>query len=359
MKDIDWYEVTRAGFEYVDEQCDAYLASLYRIRRDRDAVKAQLYSVGETSTAILGFTGAAQKAILITAASFGLAADLTDNASSSLLFAMDPSDVQTLVKNQANAYRAGVAAQRQNYNTSNAAMEGIRGYLNLCLPVSIEAQVRGALQGTVYVAQTTGFGVPSLNRVQTASVNIASINPSQEDIKKKAVPVPQKISVDALSGGLLPGDVAISKSEVKELQKKLCVKDDGDIGGVGSATRAAIKLFQQTAISGSGGILDAGTKAEIARLSECKTEVHRNIYEHYLLSNEAATISLKKTLRKYVQEKAATFPALQDLVAKEAFVTGPDLNADNRKVITEIQKANPGMVADGSYNAAVAALISD
>jgi len=186
-----WYEATRAGFDYVDEQCDAYLAALYRLRRDRDSTKSQIQSFGITTTAILGFTEALPKTILITAAAFGLAAQATDNASSALLFAMDPSDIQTLVKSPTDAYRAGADTQQMNYTTSNAAIEGIRGYLKLCLSVSIEAQVKAALQGTLHVSRTTTFGVPALNRVQTASPNAVGVALTSNDLLTQRVYVPK------------------------------------------------------------------------------------------------------------------------------------------------------------------------
>ncbi|MEN3149100.1 hypothetical protein ABCW43_17520 [Neorhizobium sp. IRAMC:178] len=348
---VDWYEVTRAGFDYVDEQCNAYLGALYRLRRDRDSTKAQLNAIGNSTTAILGFTEAAQKAILITAASFGLAAQLSDNASSSLLFAMDPSDVQMLVRNQADAYRAGAAAQRLNYDSSNAAMEGVRGYLNLCLPVSIEAQVKAALQGTLYVARTTGFGVPSLSRVQTASVNIATINPTTQEISRGRIYVPPPIPVDQRSPGLMTGDLYITRSEMKGLQSRLCVKDDGEIGGPLSVTREAIKSVQRFNLKPANGNLDAGTKQSIAEMQACDTSKHQNTYEHLALKDDLETATLKKALKGYVEAKGVPLDtALKDNMAKPEFLTGAILTADNRKVMLAIQKSKGGMIADGRYS---------
>lgn len=358
---VDWYEVTRSGFDYVDEQCNAYLAALYRLRRDRDATKAQLNAIGNSTVSMLGFTDVAQKAILITAASFGLAAQLTDNASSSLLFAMDPSDVQTLVRNQAYAYRAGAAAQRLNYDSSNAAMEGVRGYLNLCLPVSIEAQVKAALQGTLFVAQTTGYGVPSLNRVQTASVNIATINPSRQEISRGKIYVPPPPPVDRRSPGLMTGDVFVTKSEMIDLQNRLCVKATGEIGGPLSHTREAIKSLQQYKIMPSiDGVLDAGTKQMISDEPKCEPSRHENIYEHLALKNDAETTALKARLKAYVVAKKVPLDAtLSANMNKDEFLAGNVLNADNRKVMRAIQKFNGGMIVDGRYSAAMAQLVVD
>ncbi|MBY3378925.1 hypothetical protein [Rhizobium laguerreae] len=355
---VDWYEVTRSGFDYVDEKCDAYLSALYRIRRDRDASTSQLAALGGTSTAILGFTGAAQKAILITAASFGLATQLTDNASSSLLFAMDPSDVQSLVKSQTDAYRAGAAAQQENYRTSNAAMEGIRGYLNLCLPVSIEAQVKAALQGTLYVAKTTGYGVPALNRVQTSSVNSATINPTRKEIATGKIYVPPPIPKDRASVGLTANDVYIAKSEMKVLQGKLCVTADGDIGGDQSSTRAAIRTVQQFNLMESRGFLDVGTKATINAMKICDTTVHQNTFEHLALNDPAEIAAVKNALKGYTEAKEKTLePGTKDLVTNADFLKGESLNGENRKVISAIQKSRTGMTVDGGYSATLRDLL--
>ncbi|TCA08575.1 hypothetical protein [Rhizobium leguminosarum] len=362
---VDWYEVTRAGFDYVDEQCDAYLGALYRLRRDRDTIKSQLVATGTATTSILGFVDAAPRAILITAAAFGLATQLSDNATNSLLFAMDPADVQSLVKSQTTAYRAGAAAQRVNYNTGNAAMEGVRGYLNLCLPISIEAQIKATLQGTLFVARTTNFGVPEVNRIQTAQVSVTGLTPSKPDIRKKSVPIPPGPKQDALSAGLTDTDLKTAASEMSVLQKKLCVAVDGKIGPPNSETRQALAIVQAVGSRPRTGYLDLQTKTDVTQLSDCNTALHKNVFEHVEFSKPGALAKVQNRLKAYItehkdlaEEKEALSPVVA-LAESASFVGGDSLSESNRKVLAAIEEAKTHKPGSGVYSYAMARWLAD
>ena len=354
---VDWYEVTRAGFDYIDEQCSTYLSALYDARRARDATNRQLQSLDGATSAILGFANAGSQAILITAAAFGLATQSVDNASSALLFAMDPTDIQALLRSQSTAYRIGVSSQSASYRTSIAAMEAIRGYLNLCLPVSIEAQVRAALQGTQYVASPTNYGVPSLARIQTGSANVQAMVPSRQALAGSPVPVPATPAADALAKGLLPGDVAIAAAEMMALQKRLCVKADGNIGGPNSETRVAIQSVEFTLGRPQSGKLDEAAKTAITSMTDCETSIHRTAYEHIILATAGEGVAVKKEIKAHIDGSNIFSADIKALVAKPDFIQGDVLSADNRTAISAIQAATPGMVIDGNLTPTVHSLL--
>ncbi|MGV8831779.1 MAG: hypothetical protein ACOH2N_07390 [Devosia sp.] len=350
---VDWYEVTRAGFDYIDEQCSTYLSALYDARRARDATTRQLQSLDGATSAILGFANAGSQAILITAAAFGLATQSVDNASSAMLYAMDPTDIQALLRSQSTAYRIGVSSQSASYRTGTAAMEAIRGYLNLCLPVSIEAQIRAAVQGTQYVASPTNYGVPALARVQTASANVQAMVPSRPALVGSPVPVPATPAADALAKGLQPGDVTITAAELMALQKRLCVKADGNIGGDDSETRSAIKMVEYTKGRPQNGKLDDRAKSDITSMTDCDVSIHQTAYEHIFLATEGEGVAVKKEIRAHVDGSNLFSAEIKALVAKPDFIQGDALSADNRAVIAAIQSLKPGMVADGKLTPSV------
>src|SRR5262249_3935432 len=56
-----WYEVSQAGFNFVDDECRAYFNAIFFLNRDKDQLKSGLSAVGATTAAILGVTGASSK----------------------------------------------------------------------------------------------------------------------------------------------------------------------------------------------------------------------------------------------------------------------------------------------------------
>ncbi|MBB5752176.1 hypothetical protein [Prosthecomicrobium pneumaticum] len=351
---VDWYEVAVAGFGYVDEQCAAYLDGLYRVRRERDHIKSQLTSIGGTTNSILGVADASKAAIAITAAAFGLGSQITDNASAAVLYSMDPADIDVLLKNQMQAYRNGVALQRSNYSSSSTAMEAVRGYLNLCLPVAIEAQIKAAIQNTVYVAVASPSGVPTLERVQTASQpRLADVRTGTDNVR----PAPQPVAAN-----LLPGDIpSLTPEQVKIVQRRLCVAVDGDLGGPASDTRKALGILQGRMASFSTPTLrlDPGTLRAAVELPDCDPARRADTYEQVHLRNEAEIKALQERLRMYINRTSHEYinNDTKIIVNKESFVSGDRLNDQNRYIINIIQKIN-GKEETGKYSEEVALAIT-
>ena len=82
----DPYIITLAGFNFVDEQCDAYLHELFIIDQDRDKLKAGLNSAGLVTNAILAATPASKTSMAIVAQAFGLSSQFTDTVANSYLY---------------------------------------------------------------------------------------------------------------------------------------------------------------------------------------------------------------------------------------------------------------------------------
>jgi hypothetical protein len=67
-----WYEVSTAGFNYVDDECRLYFNELFFLNREKDQLKSGLAALGATAAAVMGVTGATTKSISIVAQAFGL-----------------------------------------------------------------------------------------------------------------------------------------------------------------------------------------------------------------------------------------------------------------------------------------------
>lgn len=136
-----WYEVTQAGFNYIDDQCTIYFRELFFLNRDKDQIKAGLAAAGATTAAILGVTGASAKSIAVVAQAFGLASISTDLIAGTYLYQMPPATAQGFVKEMQLAYRSGAYTRRTLINSPSTSYHALQDYLSLCLPPTIEAQI--------------------------------------------------------------------------------------------------------------------------------------------------------------------------------------------------------------------------
>jgi hypothetical protein len=147
-----WTAFTEAGMNDIDQRCDAYLGWLDAQRRDRTPVLSQIAAMGAATAGIMGVTGVGTHAIAIAATAFGLAGTSYANWNSRLLLDVDHSTVQTVVYTRQQQYRkanAGVIVPDRA-----AAIYLLRGYLRICMPITIETDInttvalvqRGALE---------------------------------------------------------------------------------------------------------------------------------------------------------------------------------------------------------------------
>jgi len=340
---VDWFQVTTAGFNYVDGECRAYFGALEAFRRSRDGWKAGIGAVGTAASSVLSLASASNLAIGVTAQAFGLASQLTDITSASILYAMDPADLQLLVRREMDAYRRAVEAAPEKYNTSNAAMAAIGGYLNVCLPVSIEARVKDTIMGTGFVPGSGGTIIPEIARVQSASPGVAV--PTVEQLKQsgpKSSVRPPKPKADEIVTKL-EGEVNITIGLAKDYQNRLCVPDDGVFGGLDSKTRKALVMVQRFYRLPTDGKLTPATQQKVENLPLCDHNIHKNSWEHLALQ-DANSVSgdngIQVHLRTYVHEHIDSLPdgmKLDGVAQNPIFRGGDRLTKENREVIAAIQ----------------------
>jgi hypothetical protein len=142
---ITWDQVIRAGLDYADGRCEAYLHALYRLDRDKKTAVSQTGLIGSATAGVQAAAKAAAKEVAIVAILFGLTSSTIENISSNLLYELEPSSVRTLVKALQSQYRERLSA---GYADRPGAMTALRSYAVLCTPANIEAEVNLAVKKT-------------------------------------------------------------------------------------------------------------------------------------------------------------------------------------------------------------------
>ena len=238
----DWYLVSEAGFNYVDDQCHAYFDSLFFLDRGREQIKSGLIAAGQTTAAILAVTGAAAPSLAIAAQAFGFAASATDLTAGTYLYRLPPATTQGFVEKLQLAFRDAALASRTRVTSPTAAYYLIQRYLNLCLPPHIEAEI------TKQIASTNAFGVPTPNGA-LFSIETVSATPAARDAD-----IPVLTKVDGALPKLTPArpihlsmnrfgrtEADLSAAEIKCFQIVAGGTTlDGDLGPIDSPTRHAI-----------------------------------------------------------------------------------------------------------------------
>jgi hypothetical protein len=142
---VTWDQVIRAGMDYADGRCEAYLHALYRLDRDRKTAVSQTGLIGSATAGVQAAAKAAAKEVAIVAILFGLTSSTIENIASNLLYELEPSSVRTLVKALQSQYRERLSP---GYADRPGAMTALRSYAVLCTPANIEAEVNLAVKKT-------------------------------------------------------------------------------------------------------------------------------------------------------------------------------------------------------------------
>lgn len=241
-----WYEVTQAGFNYIDDQCRAYFNAIFFLNRDKDQIKTGLTAVGATTAAILGVTGASATSIAIVAQAFGLGVVGTEVVAGTYLYQMPPAVAQGFVKELQLAYRDGAASRRNSIRTASAAYGMIQGYLALCLPPTIEAKIAEHVAGARGVPDpTTGNGNTQFGITTVTPPPVTRAEIRQNIITNPDAPLtrPRPQTPTFSSTRLTPFETKLSVKDIRGLQTALCLTPDGDLGPLNSPTRMKISKY--------------------------------------------------------------------------------------------------------------------
>lgn len=229
-----WYETTLAGFNFVDDQCSDYFSQLYELDRNSRATVAGLGAFAQTASAILAVTGADVLTITSVAQAFGLATSLTQITANSFLYRLPPAATRDFVRSTMGAYREGVAQEANSINNPAIAYSYIRGYLDLCLPVTIEGMLVDTVSSIEATPGTAAGGRVGISLASSAGAPAALNEPtSTQETLQRSTPTP-----------LGTAEQTLSPVTIKRIQVFLCLNNiDGEIG---PQTRQAMADFFTT-----------------------------------------------------------------------------------------------------------------
>lgn len=261
---VSWYEVTRAGFNFVDDQCTTYFNTLFKLRRKDDALKSGLTAFNATSNAILGVTGSSILTMTAVAQAFNLSYKLSDIHSDTFLYNLPPSDTSEFVRKMQRAYRDGVALKPALIANPTESYHQIQEYLSLCLPQTIEARLvehvadaraeptvgrSGAEVGVIVGSATSATEKARLERIASAGTRLPTVTPPP-----------------SVAGHINPFEMQLGPSEIGAIQEALCVKVDR---AWGAGTRAALVEFYDGAGDPRPWIAQSGiTGSDMVKLRE-------------------------------------------------------------------------------------------
>jgi hypothetical protein len=114
---VNYYEVAKAGFNYVDDQCRSYFDEMFFIDRGRSQIKSGLAAASGTTAAILGVTNASTLTMSVVASAFGFASTATDIVTGTYLYALPPATTEGLVNRLQAKYRDEVAKAHADIST--------------------------------------------------------------------------------------------------------------------------------------------------------------------------------------------------------------------------------------------------
>jgi hypothetical protein len=271
-----YYEITEAGFNYVDDRCMEYFSELFYLNRRREAAKAGLGAFSQTSNAILAATGASGLSMAIVAQAFGLAQNVTDIAAGTYLYQLPPATTLSFVKKLQGAYREAAAARRGQINSPATAYHIIQDYLSLCLPPVIEAKLiehvsdAAATPARSSSAANIDIDVGSAVQPSAGSSATAPLSNAHDPL-----PAPKKTVQDPNAVGAF--ERRLGGARVKKIQRSLCVVPAN--GVLDEATRVAVdELFRGIKEQGNTSTFPSARQggiqaAHMKKLREAETAV--------------------------------------------------------------------------------------
>ncbi|QRM54669.1 hypothetical protein [Sinorhizobium sp. BG8] len=152
------YLTTLAGFNFVDEQCDVYLKELFVLDQERTRLRRGIDSAGLLTNAVLATTTASKATMAITTQAFGLTSQYVDVLANGYLYGVNAATIFGIVSKLQAAYRDQTDKDKTKINSTPAAYARIRGYLQLCMPPSIESKINEALASATAVAGSKATG---------------------------------------------------------------------------------------------------------------------------------------------------------------------------------------------------------
>jgi hypothetical protein len=310
-----WPLIVQAGLNDIDARCDSYLAWLDQKRRENAAILTEIGAIRFAVDALTNpnVTGVSAVGLAAISAAFGLATNTVNNFNS-LLLQVDHTTVQNVVVTNRQIYRADVLTLSTSINNKPAAIHTLRGYLSICMPMTIAANINS----TVTVYQQTGNlpggnnpVLPMVNAPFTARQPAPTTPPDRGGLKA------QHPEFAVWFKDYAPEKFPIST--ITLIQNVLCVpiKEVGQPPGPQTTTTAHIEIFEETSTVRAAdskkithdGKIDTKERDLLIGEGGCNRDLVQNYFERRLTNNGAIT-DVSAIIKLLNKEK---LPGLADL----------------------------------------------
>lgn len=229
----DWYRVVQRGYIFVRGRCNEYFTRLHSFDRDTRAFQTGLDAFRQTADAILAVTGATKLTMTVVSQAFGLTSSMTRTVADSYLYTLPPAPTRDFVFKMLDAYQDESALTQAAVTTPEEAYMRVQGFLDLCLPVTIEANLLGHVNNSVATAEGGRSG--STVQVHVGSTDTVRMLKSLiDDPDTRMTPIPGS------PNDPFPYEQNIKPWQWAEVQRAICANVDGDPG---PATHVAIAEF--------------------------------------------------------------------------------------------------------------------
>jgi len=301
----EWKAFVVAGFEYADSQCEDYMEALRRLEIARKRSTQQLGLFGGATAGILGIVGAASSAIAITAVAFGLATATIDNLANSLLYELKPSEVRDLVRRTRLAYEQEL--KPDNWQDRPSAFRTIRGYVALCLPTVIEANVTAAIRVARPQGTTTSSGLrssPPAIDMAPATSTVTIVRPG-EPVRPTPPAPPAELAGDRLGSD----ENFLTRQQAIVIQRALCLPADGLTGNMDKATRDAIQSYRGFTRRADNGGLIVGEINFLLTAGACDGgRGYQNAYERFAFPSADKISELQRAMSTVLAGRGVSVP---------------------------------------------------
>jgi hypothetical protein len=250
----DWKVFVDMGLYDIDQRCDTFLDQLYYKDKTYDPILTQISDTRTFTGAVLDATKSTKLAISIVAAAFSLAENSFRNTRGSLLEALDPTTVKSIVFGRQQQIKKEIYGTP--IGSKPQALHALRAYLRVCMPFTIEMEANALLT--------------SLQRTGTAGNSPITFDASAFKATLKSTPQSRGDQTTIPPGSLIrsPGDLGTFEESMapdthRRFAKAICdsslAASATDFGAAGTSTRKTIENWEVgLKDSGVGGISPNG-----------------------------------------------------------------------------------------------------
>ena len=215
-----WEDIIQTSFNDIDERCGNYLRALEEVRRDKRLWKSVWTGVAVPGKALFGYTHPGERAIRLVAAAFDFTNEAGNELFSAALLKEEPFIVERVVRKLQTEYRIlldekfAALKHAKKWRNIDAAIAHyvVRGYLRLCLPITIESELKSTTTNVSYKQ-----GARDIHIREVAALQVLKGLPAYfDDAPTKPVP--------GDGPGQIPGNSGQSQNEILVLRAALCLQ---------------------------------------------------------------------------------------------------------------------------------------